>query len=116
MTETTNTDLEKVKRRLAIADTTQDQLLTDLAEDSKAQLDAYLNQDGGIPVTLPDRLSWIVRELTIRRFNRIGDEGKTNAAESDVSTSWAADDLAEFYVYLDPLRSKIGGRGIARWI
>lgn len=112
------TDLTKVKRRLAITDDKQDQLLTDLAADSKAQVEAYLNQDGAIvaTVTLPERLGWIIRELTIRRFNRIGDEGKTSAAESDVSTSWVADDLADFYVYLDPLRAKTGGRGIARFI
>ncbi|QQT98020.1 phage head-tail connector protein [Pediococcus pentosaceus] len=109
-------ELEKLKLYLGIGDKEQDELLCLLIEDCKARLNSYINQDGVVAVTLPESLSWIVRELTIQRFNRIGDEGKTSSSESDVSASWNDDDLAEYIKYLDPIRVRRSGRGIARFI
>lgn len=109
-------EINKLKLYLGITDNAQDDLLELLIEDCRSRVNSYINQDGVTTVTLPESLSWIIRELTIQRFNRIGDEGKTSSSESDVSSSWRDDDLAEYFRYLDPIRVKRGGRGIARFI
>jgi hypothetical protein len=112
-----SSDLDTVKLHLGLDDGSQDSLISDLLIDSENRITSYLNRyQPTIPIKLPESLSWIVRGLTIKRFNRIGDEGKTAAGESDVSASWESDDLAEYAVYLDPITPKTGGRGIARFI
>lgn len=109
-------NLFNVKLLLGISDTLQDELIQLLLDDSEERLTSYINQDGKSDITFPNALSWILRELTIRRFNRIGDEGKKSSSESDVSITWRDDDVADFSVYLDKYRQKQGGRGIARFI
>lgn len=111
-------DLNSIKLFLGLDDTDQDKLLTAILDDSETQVEAYLNQDhaSATVITLPSSYSWITRRVAIKRFNRIGDEGKTSASESDVSTTWESSDLDEFTRYLDPLRVRRGGQGIARFI
>ncbi|TYC49612.1 phage head-tail connector protein [Weissella muntiaci] len=109
-------DLAKVKLLLGIGDTLQDKLLNFLIDDSKERLVSYINQDGAYNISFPNDLGWILRELTVRRFNRIGDEGKQSSSESDVSITWREDDIADYALYLDKYRQKNGGRGIARFI
>lgn len=112
--ETTN--LTKVKLLVSITDTKQDDLLNLLLDDSEARLLSYINQDGNNATTFPDEMSWLLREITIRRFNRIGDEGKKSSGESDVTATWSDDDVADYAVYLSKYRKKKGGNGIARFV
>lgn len=109
-------NLAKIKLLLGIDDALQDDLITFLIEDSEDRLTSYINQDGLALISFPSDLSWLLRELTVRRFNRIGDEGKKSSSESDVSITWRDDDVTDFAVYLDKYRQKQGGRGIARFI
>ena len=109
-------DLMKIKLLLLIDDDKQDKLLGLIKEDTEARLVSYMNQDGGILKTVPSDLSWVVRELVIQRFNRIGDEGKKSSTESDVTTTWNTDDLVQYDVYFKQYRNKVGGKGIARLI
>lgn len=108
--------LANVKLLLNISDTKQNDLLNLIIQDSKERLTGYINQDGMYDITYPPALDWIVRELTVRRFNRIGDEGKTSSSENDLSNSWIENDIADYAVYLDKYRQKTGGRGIARFL
>lgn len=111
-------DLTKVKPYLGLAtdDTAQDDLLKLVYADTCSKVESYLNQDNiGGNVKLPATLDWIVRDLVIKRYNRLGDEGKISSSESDVSASWNTDDLDEFTIYLDPIRNRKGGKGIARF-
>ncbi|GAK32003.1 hypothetical protein WOSG25_230110 [Weissella oryzae SG25] len=109
-------DLAKVKLLLGISDAVQDTLLMFLIDDSKERLVSYINQDGVYNLSFPSDLGWILRDLTVRRFNRIGDEGKKTSSESDVSITWRDDDISDYAIYLDKYRKKNGGRGIARFI
>lgn len=68
-------DLMKIKLLLLIEDDKQDKLLALIKEETESRLLSYMNQDGGVLKKVPDDLSWIVRELVVRRYNRIGDEG-----------------------------------------
>lgn len=108
--------LTSVKLLLNISDTKQDDLLNLIIQDSKERLTGYINQDGMYDIAYPNALDWIVRELTVRRFNRIGDEGKTSSSENDLSSSWIENDIADYAVYLDKYRQKTGGRGTARFL
>lgn len=109
-------NLAKVKLLLGISDTLQDTLLAFLIDDSRERLVSYINQDGVYDLSFPNGLGWILRDLTVRRFNRIGDEGKKASSESDVSITWRDDDISDYAIYLDKYRQKSGGRGIARFI
>ncbi|CAH0419275.1 phage head-tail connector protein [Periweissella ghanensis] len=109
-------DLTKVKVLLSIKDSNQDDLLNLLLEDNEARLLSYINQDGNTSVKFPTELAWLLREITVRRFNRIGDEGKKSSSESDVSATWSDDDVQDFAVYLNKYRQRKGGRGTARFI
>lgn len=111
-----NDNLNKIKLLLAISDTKQDDLINLLIDDNQARLLSYINQDGNANTTFPNDLSWLLREVTVRRFNRIGDEGKKSSSESDVSATWSDDDVQDFAQYLNKYRHKKGGRGIARFI
>jgi hypothetical protein len=108
--------LTNVKLLLNISDTKQDDLLNLIIQDSKDRLTGYINQDGMFNTTYPVELDWIVRELTVRRFNRIGDEGKKSSSENDLSNSWIENDISDYAVYLNKYRQKTGGRGIARFL
>lgn len=109
-------DLDKIKLLLGITDDKQDDLINLIQEDTQARLISYINQDGASLKTVPNDLSWVVRELVIQRFNRIGDEGKKSSTESDVTTTWNTDDLVQYDVYFKQYRNKVGGKGIARLI
>lgn len=108
--------LKSIKILLNISDDKQDDLLNLIIKDSKDRLTGFINQDGMYSIAYPVALDWIVRELTVRRFNRIGDEGKKTSSENDISSSWIENDLSDYVVYLDKYRQKTGGRGIARFI
>lgn len=109
-------NLTKVKLLLSISDKLQDNLINLLLEDNEARLLSYINQDGARLTSYPSEISWLLREITVRRFNRIGDEGKRSSGESDVTATWSEDDVADFEVYLKRYRNKKGGGGVARFI
>lgn len=83
--------LIKIKSILSLADTDQDGILTDIIELITARLKAKTQQD-----EVPSELSYIIVEASISRFNRINDEGKQSASESEVSATYQTDDLAPF--------------------
>lgn len=108
--------IDKIKLMLGIDDDMQDDLIQLLLEDSEERLNAYINIDRVQEIILPEDEDWIVRDLTVKRFNRLGDEGKKSSSESSVSITWNVDDLSEYAPYLDKYRPKRGGKGIARFI
>lgn len=108
--------IDQIKLLLGIIDNKQDDLLELLIGDSRERLTAFVNIDSVQFVTLPDDVDWILRDLTVKRFNRLGDEGKKSSSESSVTATWNADDLSEYAPYLDKYRHKKGGKGIARFI
>ncbi|BCX29523.1 hypothetical protein LTWDN19_00900 [Latilactobacillus curvatus] len=83
--------LNKIKSILSISDSSQDTVINDILELIKARLQAKTQQD-----SVPEALDYIVVEASISRFNRINDEGKQSASESEVSATYQTDDLAPF--------------------
>lgn len=83
--------LNKIKSILSISDSSQDTVINDILELIEARLQAKTQQE-----YVPEELSYIVVEASISRFNRINDEGKQSASESEVSATYQTDDLAPF--------------------
>src|SRR5699024_7246004 len=61
--------LERIKKVLGIEDNQQDDVLDILISNVRSNLKAKLVKD------IPESLEFIVEEIAIRRFNRIGTEG-----------------------------------------
>ena len=80
------TQLEKLKIRLEIKDTTQDELLNMILEDAELEILDYCNRD----ILLP-RMFGLQRELAIVYYNRLGSEGESSRSEGGVSVSYSTD-------------------------
>ena len=53
------------------------------------------------PKAVPEELSWILSEVVVKRFNRIGSEGMTSEAVEGHSVTFEADDFAEYAGIID---------------
>lgn len=86
--------LDSLKLILNVYD--QDDLLIEVLTLCSQKLLAYVNE-----TVLPQQLEWIVVELAVQRFNRIGSEGLSSESVDGGSSTYIADELAPFYTYLD---------------
>lgn len=90
--------LSRIKTLLGIEDILQDDVLDILISNVTSHLKGLLGK--GVPV----ELNYIVEEITIRRYNRIGSEGmKTDSVEGDRIEFYDLKD--EFVPYLDIIES-----------
>ncbi|MDX3785442.1 phage head-tail connector protein [Lactiplantibacillus plantarum] len=105
--------LNAVKLRVGIKDEIQDDLLNELINDAKARVLAYINQDGVVNKALPDNVDYIIKEIVVRMYNAIGDEGKAASTEGEVSNTWLKIDLSEWAsdldIYRESFRRRRGG-------
>lgn len=68
-----------------------------------------------LPTVVPEGLAWILDEVIIRRFNRIGSEGYQSQSVEGHSVTFSTDDFSEFLTdisgfYEPPNYSSHGGR------
>lgn len=84
--------LDRIKTLLGITDTLQDEVIEILMSNVSNHLQAMLGKD------IPEVLEFIVVEVTIRRFNRLGTEGaKSESVEGHSVTYYELTD--EFVPY-----------------
>ena len=92
--------LEELKLLLGIEDTSLDEKLSLIIKLTTARLRVLL---GGIEI--PEELQYIVTEVAVIRFNRIGSEGLSSHGVEGESLSFTDDDFAgyktEIQAYLD---------------
>ena len=103
--------LESIKLRIGLADTVQDDLLSDLIDDATARVLTYINQDGIVNQTVPDSVAWVIKDIVVKMYNRIGDEGKKSSGEGNVSNTWETIDLSQYADALDVYRESSQSRG-----
>lgn len=85
---------ERIKTVLGIEDDLQDDVLDILISNVSGHLRGLLKKD------VPEELNYIVEEITIRRYNRLGTEGmKSESVEGHNITFYDLKD--EFVPYLD---------------
>ena len=96
--------LEDVKELLGIAedDKTMDTRLNIIIAATTKRLKVLL---GGLDV--PDDLKYIVTDVSIMRFNRIGSEGLSSHSVEGASLSFASND---FEPYLDDIQSYLNAQ------
>jgi hypothetical protein len=101
--------LESIKLLLGIATTDRDSLLKQIISSATARLTVLL---GGIEP--PESLDYIIVDVSIRRFNRIGSEGMTSHTVEGESISFSDSDFAGFegdiQAYLDTQKESARGR------
>ncbi|WP_249630409.1 phage head-tail connector protein [Streptococcus uberis] len=108
----------KIFKGISANDTTQDELINLAIDESIQRILAKLNDYSETEITeVPTRLTFIVRDVAIKRYNRLNSEGTKADSEEGRSFSWD-DYLAE---YDSTLRNtaygkRYHGKGVARFI
>lgn len=109
--------LEKILTLLGLTDPTeamQDKVET-IMELTEQRLMLMLGQ-----TIIPEALSYIVVEVTIARFNRIGSEGLSSHSVQNENMSWSDDDfkpyLNDIQTWLDAQEDPSTNRGKVRFI
>ena len=101
--------LEEIKTILGIADNALDSQLNIIIANTTARMKMLL---GGLDV--PESLNYVITEVSVKRFNRIGSEGITSHTVEGESMSFSDDDFAEFagdiQAYLDSVASAKKGK------
>lgn len=83
--------LENLKTMLGIDDTALDDKLRLIVTNATARLKMLL---GGIEP--PDEMDYIILEVSVKRFNRIGSEGMASHTVEGESANYSDDDFAEY--------------------
>ena len=97
--------LESVKALLGLTDDSRDSLLNSLIKLVSARLCTFL----GVK-EVPDELSYIVTELTVRRFNRIGSEGFKQHTLEGEAIQFESDDFSDFAADINAWKEKQEGQ------
>ena len=92
--------LNRIKTLLGITD--NDELIYEIIELTKSKILNYINKE-----ELPIELEFILVELSIQRYNRIGSEGISSESVDGKSVSYE-DDFENYKTYLDDYLFRIG--------
>lgn len=92
--------LDNVKIILGIKDTLQDDVLNIIVSNVQSRLIIWLKQHAGLD-TVPTELMFIVEEMTINRFNRIGSEGMASESVEGKSMTFVEDDFSPYLAILE---------------
>jgi hypothetical protein len=85
------TNLEKIKNLLGLKDSDSDDVLNTIVDLTEARLQSKIGESA-----VPDSLSYIVVEVSVARFNRIGSEGLASHSVEGESMSFSDDDFSKF--------------------
>lgn len=106
--------LETVKRLLGIQDSAQDEVLEIIIANVEAHLKVMLDAE-----IIPEKLLFIVTEISVQRFNRLGSEGMSSESQEGHSVNFYEPEK-EFRPYLSIIERERQtvepGRGKVRFI
>lgn len=99
--------LERIKTLLGIEDKLQDDLLEILLQNVESHLKALIGKD------VPSHLEYIILEITVRRYNRLGAEGmRSESTEGHTTTFYDLKD--EFVPYRQIIDAEKDDDGITQ--
>ena len=104
--------LENVKMLLSIDDDKQDELLKIIINNTEKRLVSLLPVD---IEEVPERLEYIIEEVSVKRFNRVGAEGMTQESIDGRSNTFQSNDFDEYMDVIDglfPKETSKRGRGV----
>lgn len=99
--------LDNVKLLLSINDNVQDELLKRIIDNTEKRLISLLPVD---IEEVPDRLEYIVEEVAVKRFNRVGAEGMTTESVDGRSNTFQANDFDEYMDVIDQYTPRTTGK------
>ena len=104
--------LENVKKLLSINDDKQDELLEIIISNTEKRLISLLPLETD---EIPERLEYIVEEVSVKRFNRVGAEGMTQESIDGRSNTFQSNAFEEYMDVIDalfPKETSKRGRGV----
>jgi hypothetical protein len=113
--------LERIKIMLGITDNLQDDLLDVLVTNVTKHLQGMLKRVDPAIADVPDEIEYIIEEVVVRRYNRIGSEGmKSDSAEGHTVTFYDLKDEFIPYQYIidgyKPVVEEVKKRGKVKFI
>ncbi|EGQ0322848.1 phage head-tail connector protein [Staphylococcus pseudintermedius] len=96
--------LDDVKSRIGLNDNEQDKQLNSIINNVAAELLSRLPVD---TISIPDRLRFIVVEVSTKRYNRIGAEGMSTDSQDGRSNTFERNDFEEYQSIIDALYPKL---------
>lgn len=87
--------LSELKLILNIEDTSKDNLLNLLIEQSEKMLLSYIKE-----IEVPNELNFIITDISLMKYNRLGNEGIKSSNVLGVSQSFTTDYLEPYYNFL----------------
>lgn len=87
--------LSTIKSMLDIQGTDLDGKLTTIIDMTESRLRVLLGGVKSVP-DVPDVLDYVVMEVAIKRFNRVGSEGLASHSVEGESMAWEEDDFKPF--------------------
>ena len=88
--------MQQVKVLLGIKDELQDAILEVIEQLTMQHFLSYVGDE-----TVPPKLDWLIIEVMVKRYNRLGSEGMTNQSAEGISMTF---DLSDFEPYEDILK------------
>lgn len=88
--------LNRVKVLLGITNNDNEELLREIIEITKSKILSYINE-----IEIPTELEFVLVELSIKRFNRIGSEGFTSETVDGKTMSYEDSEFEGYEKYLD---------------
>ncbi|HAR6087717.1 TPA: phage head-tail connector protein [Staphylococcus pseudintermedius] len=87
------TFLDKVKKRIGIEDHLQDKLLNEIVTNVVDELKLRLPKEQAF---IPQPLYFIVIEVAVKRYNKVGSEGMVSESVEGRSMSYEEDDFKQY--------------------
>lgn len=91
-----DTQLEKIKRRLGIDDTQQDNLILDLISDAESYFKVLTGADG-----VADKYAFIIRDVALKLYVRKGSEGAESESIDGYSIKYTKSLFEEYLPMLE---------------
>ncbi|CDQ20858.1 Phage gp6-like head-tail connector protein [Halobacillus karajensis] len=104
------TTKDNVKTVLGLQDNLQDNVIDIIIRNIESRLTVWFKQHTDL-TTIPDELQFIVEEMAVNRFNRIGSEGMESESVEGRSVSFKEDDFKPYLNILESYIPKQDGSG-----
>ena len=114
----TNEILKEIKLLKGVSDTAQDDLLNLTIKESIERILAFVNRYSETSITeIPNNAAYIVRDVAVKRFNKLNSEGAKADSEEGRAFTWEDNYLSEDdKQVLISLATKKRARGVAHFI
>lgn len=105
-----DTTLQNVKAVIGVDDTLQDPVIAIIINNTKSHLEVWLKKHAGLD-EIPPELNFIIEEMSIHRFQKLGSEGMKSESVEGRSVTYREDDFLPYLSILETYIPKEDGSG-----